>query len=129
MRTPILYFLVSRNAKKPATPGKSVAAFQYKFPFFRIELMERGVDAHAGVPGGGEKVLLPLAVLGFGPWIDRPVLESQVAVRDDQIVVVVDGVAEALAAGAGAEGVVEAEQARLRAQCTRCRSRDIQSAR
>ena len=43
-----------------------------------------------------------------------PSFEAEAFVGNDQVQVEVHGVAEALAAGTGAEGIVEAEQARLR---------------
>ncbi len=52
-------------------------------------------------------------VLGLGPGLDGAFGERPRLVRDDQVHVEVDGVAEALAARAGAVGAVEREQARL----------------
>ena len=60
---------------------------------------------HLGVPGR--------AVLGLGPRVDGAGVEGFGAVGDDEVGVEVDGVAEALAARAGAVGIVEAEEARL----------------
>src|SRR5271157_4875770 len=53
------------------------------------------------------------AVLGLGPGLDGALGERPRLVRNDQVHVEVDGVAEALAARAGAVGAVEREQARL----------------
>ncbi len=64
-----------------------------------------GGALHLGVPGR--------AILRFGPGVDGAVVEGLGAVGDDEVGVEVDGVAEALAARAGAVGVVEAEEARL----------------
>ena len=60
-----------------------------------------------------ELLVLPL-VGGFVPGVDGAFVEALRAVWHDEVHVVVDGVAEALAARAGAEGIVEAEQAGLR---------------
>src|ERR1035441_8225045 len=51
------------------------------------------------------------AVLGGRPRRDGALLEGARAIGDDEVGVEVDGVAEALAAGAGAVGVVEGEEA------------------
>ena len=53
------------------------------------------------------------AVLGRGPGGDGACVEGLGAVGDDEVGVEVDGVAEALAAGAGAVGIVEGEEAGL----------------
>ena len=55
----------------------------------------------------------PAAVFWAVPGIDRSVIQGQCFVGDDEVQVEVDGVAEALAAGAGAKGIVEAEEARF----------------
>ncbi len=57
---------------------------------------------------GGER-----PVLRLGPRLDGAFGQRQRLVRDDQIQVEVDGVAEALAARTGAERIVEGEQPRL----------------
>ena len=50
------------------------------------------------------------AILGPGPGIDRALVQRFLLVGDDQVEIEVDGVAEALAALAGAIGVIEGEQ-------------------
>ena len=67
---------------------------------------------------GGER-----AVLRLGPRLDGAFGQGQRLVRDDEVQVEVDGVAEALAARAGPVGIVEGEEARLGlvvARCGRC---------
>ena len=54
------------------------------------------------------------AVLGGGPGGDGSLREGAGAVGKDEVGVEVDGVAEALAARAGAVGIVEGEETRLR---------------
>ena len=60
--------------------------------------------------------------LRLGPRLDRAFVERQRLVGNHQVHVVIDGVAEALAARAGAERTVEAEQARLGLAELRCRT-------
>src|ERR1043166_4293794 len=52
-------------------------------------------------------------VLRLRPRLNRALGERELRVRDDEVEVEADGVAEALAGRARAEGVVEAEEARL----------------
>ena len=53
-------------------------------------------------------------VLGLGPRLDRAFGQRQRLVRNHQVQIEIDGVAEALAARARAERIVEREQPRLR---------------
>ncbi len=76
--------------------------------FFGGEIAEGNVPAHLGARGFAEVRSEPL-VLRFGPGLDGALLERQGGVGNDQVEVVVDGVAETLAARASAHGVVEAE--------------------
>ncbi len=71
-------------------------------------------QAHALAARGLAEVAQPGAMFGLGPRIHGAALEGARFVRDGQIHIEVDGVAEALASWACAERVVEAEQARLR---------------
>ena len=76
-------------------------------------LAELHIQADAIAIRAAEIVVAP-GVLRFGPRIDGALVERQTAIGDDQVQVVIDGVAEALAAAAGPERRVEREQARLR---------------
>ena len=58
-------------------------------------------------------VLKQDAVARLGPRLDGAVVERLAGIGDDEIEIEIDGVAEALAARAGAVGIVEGEQARL----------------
>src|SRR5581483_9909627 len=60
--------------------------------------------------GGFPEVSQPGAVLRLRPRFDRAGVEGEVLVGDDEVHVEIDGVAEALAARAGAHRAVEAEQ-------------------
>ena len=59
------------------------------------------------------RVLPQAAITRLGPRFDRAVVEGFAAIGDDEIQIEVDGVAESLAARAGAVGIVEGEEARL----------------
>ncbi len=63
--------------------------------------------------GEADHLAVEGAVFGGGPGGDGAFGEGLRAVGDDEVGVEVDGVAEALAAGAGAVGIVEGEEARL----------------
>ncbi len=71
-----------------------------RFALRRREIADRDVGADLGA------VLLeiaePGAVLGLGPRIDRAFVERKAGIRDHAVHVEIDGVAEALAARAGA---------------------------
>ena len=71
--------------------------------------------------------LLPeRAIARLGPGLDRALVDGFAAIGNHEIEIEIDGVAEALAARAGAVGIVERKQARLgllvderRSSCTR----------
>ena len=81
--------------------------------FAFVQLIHRNVEADLALVLLAE-IHQVAGVLRLGPRIDRAVLQGQRPVRNHQIQVVVDGVAETLAALAGSVGIVEAEQAGLR---------------
>ncbi len=72
------------------------------------------VERHAQLRRVLAELRKPGAVFGAIPGVDGAIGEREAFVGNDQVQVEVHGVAKALAAGAGAEGIVEAEQARLR---------------
>src|ERR1035437_5383017 len=72
------------------------------------------VERHAQFGSLLAKLREPGLVLGAVPGVDGATVEGERLVGNDQVQVEVHGVAEALAAGTRAEGIVEAEQARLR---------------
>src|SRR6202012_2176453 len=95
-----------------AGPGTAAVVDETLLGFGEVVPGNVGGDAfglggalHLGVPGR--------AVFRFRPWVDRAGVKGLGAVGDDEVGVEVDGVTEALAAWAGAVGVVEAEEARL----------------
>ncbi len=81
--------------------------------FLVAQFAEGHVHSHLAAHGLA-KVRHVTGILRLGPGIDGTLVERQHAVRNHQIHVVIDRVAEALAALARAERAVEAEQAGLR---------------
>jgi len=76
------------------------------------ELGEGDVEADATGTAAAHDIQ-EAAVGRGGPRLDGIPIEGERGIGDDPVHVVIDGVAETLAAGAGAEWVVEAEQRRL----------------
>ena len=79
----------------------------------RGEVVPGDVGGDAGGFGGADHLAVVGAVFGGGPGGDGAVGEGLGLVGNDEVGVEVDGVAEALAARAGAVGIVEGEEARL----------------
>ena len=93
-----------------ARPGAAAIPEKLGLGFGEVVPGNVGADAfglggaeHGGVPGG--------AVFGLSPGVDGAGVEGFGFVWDDEVGIEIDGVAEALAARAGAVGVVEAEEA------------------
>ena len=80
----------------------------------RGQIAPGNVEANAQLGGVLAKLGEPGAVLGAVPGIDCAGGERERFVGDDEVEVEVHGVAEALATGTCAKGIVEAEEARLR---------------
>ncbi len=72
-----------------------------------------GDFAADGLAVAADEARLPVVIGGLGPGGDGAGEDRKRGVGDDEIEVVVDDVAEALAAGAGAEGGVEREERRF----------------
>lgn len=70
------------------------------------------VEPDLAFSGAFELFVVPL-VDGLGPGVDGAFLEGQAAIGDQLVDVVIHGASEALAGGAGAEGIIEAEEAGL----------------
>ena len=77
------------------------------------ELPEGHVQGNAARAGETLQVLPKLAITGLGPRLDDAFVDGLAAIGNDQVEVEVDGIAEALAARAGAVRIVERKQARL----------------
>ena len=77
-------------------------------------LMVGGEVFEGGIGGDvGHEVDAPV-VVGLGPGVDGAVVEGAGGVGDDERKVVIDGIAEALAGGAGALRVIEGEEGGFR---------------
>src|SRR5207302_7527732 len=96
-----------------ADAGELVVAFFDKALLVFGEIVPGDVGGDVGGFGGADHLAVVGAVLGGAPGGDGAVGEGLRFVGDDEVGVEVDGVAEALAAGAGAVGVVEGEEAGL----------------
>ncbi len=104
-----LIFLALHLRKEAVDAGKGALAAQDDFArrFRQVapghvqrNTQLRRVLAEFGKPG---------AVLGAVPRIDGAAVQAEILVGDDQVQVEVHGVAKALAAGTGAEGIVKTE--------------------
>ena len=100
-------------AKKPKTPSKLPLPAQHDFARGFRHFTPGNVERNTELSGLLLEVRVPGSVLGAIPGVDGAVSEGEAFVGDDEIEIEVDGVAETLAARAGAEGIVEAEEARL----------------
>ncbi len=74
------------------------------------EIVPGNVEGDVGCFGGALHLAVVRAVFGGGPGGDGAFVKGLGFVGDDEVGVEVDGVAEALAARAGAVGVVEREE-------------------
>ena len=81
--------------------------------FFGLQFADGDGEADLPLEVAAEFREIP-GVLRLGPGIDGALLDGERAIGDDEVEVVVDSVAEALAAFAGALRVVEAEEPGLR---------------
>ena len=103
----------SRCGEEAADAGEGAVAVFDEALLRGGEVVPGDVGGDACGFGGALHLAVVGAVLGGGPGGDGAFVEGLGLVGDDEVGVEVDGVAEALAAGAGAEGIVEGEEARL----------------
>ena len=87
--------------------GESPLSIEDKVPLPGCQLAPGHVERDAMLPRRLAQLCLVGAIFGTGPRLDRPIVERSGLVRDDQIEIEVEGVAEALAARACAVGIVE----------------------
>ncbi len=110
-----LVFLALEPGEEAVDAGKVgvLVAFNDGVALLGGELAKR--DVHGNAAGAGEalQVLPKLAITGLGPGLDDAFVDGFAAIGDDQVDIEVDGIAEALAARAGAVRIIEGEQARL----------------
>ena len=108
-----LVFFAVEGGEEAADAGEGAVAFFDEALLVGGEVVPGDVGGDAGGFGGADHLAVVGAVLGGVPGGDGAFGEGLGAVGDDEVGVEVDGVAEALAAGAGSVGIVEGEEARL----------------
>ena len=106
-----LVFFALERGEEAADAGEFVVAFFDEALLVVGEIVPGDVGGDVGGFGGADHLAVVGAVFGGAPGGDGAVGEGLGFVGDDEVGVEVDGVAEALAAGAGAVGVVEGEEA------------------
>ena len=78
------------------------------------EILPRDVEAQPRGPRHALQVRKAVAIVRLAPGLDRAFVDRLPLVRDDQVHIQLDGVAEAVARRTGAERVVERKEPRLR---------------
>ncbi len=109
-----LVLLALERGEEAADAGVVAAAFPEEFLLVGVEVVPGDVGGDGCGLGEADHLAVVGAVLGRGPRGDGALREGAGAVGEDEVGVEVDGVAEALAAGARAVGIVEREEAGLR---------------
>ena len=108
-----LVLLALHLGEEAKDADEAALAAQHDFLLSLRQIAPGNVERHAKLGSKLAQLGIPGAVLGTVPRVDRAVGEGEVFVGNNEIQVEVHGVAETLAAWAGAEGIIEAEQARL----------------
>ena len=111
-----LVFLGFQIVEESANPAEARPALDDVILFFVCEIAERHGHAHLAALGRRRRPLQlpePLAALRLGPWLHRAFFQREPLIGNRQVHVVIDGVAETLAARASSGGTVKAEQYRL----------------
>ena len=106
-----LVFLALERGEEAADAGVGAATFPEEFLLGGVEVVPGDVGGDGGGFGEADHLAVEGAVFWGGPGGDGALREGAAAVGKDEVGVEVDGVAEALAAGAGAVGIVEGEEA------------------
>ena len=109
-----LVLLALQPGEEAFDAGEVLVACQDFFAVSRFQLAPGVAGGDAFPAAEAPQLAQQVAIAGLGPRFDGAVGQGLGAVGDDAVEVEVNGVAEALAARAGAIGTVEAEQARLR---------------
>src|SRR3989441_11921166 len=89
-------------------------AFPEQGPFGLAQLVVRPGDVKAASLEGQQHLLLPPLGRGLRPRLDGAARQALGLVREDEVLVIVQDVAEALAGRAGTKGVIEGEERRFR---------------
>ncbi len=108
-----LVFLRFQPIEETVHTDESVVAFSDGALLRLFKLGERHIHRDAFAPRELLQFSAPPIELRFGEWLNRTIGQRQFAVRDDQIPIQPDGVAEALARRTRAERIIEAEQVRF----------------
>src|ERR1700733_12192535 len=85
-------------------------AIKHEGLLLRSQLAPRRVQRDAMLHGGFPQLRLIRAILGPGPGIDGAIVQRFLLVRNDEVQVEIDSIAEALAALASAIRIIEREQ-------------------
>ena len=96
-----------------AGAARVLVAVEEDFVLEGCEVLPGDVEGDGEFGGVALEIGIPGAVLGTVPGVDSAAGEGEGFVGDDEVEVEVNGVAEALATGACAEGIVEAEETGL----------------
>ncbi len=108
-----LVLLALHQSEEAVDAEESVAAVEDEGLLLWFEAVPGNVQRNAVLLGGLLQFGEVGAILWATPGVDRAIVEGLRLVGNDEVEVEVDGVAEALAARACAEGIVEGEEARL----------------
>ena len=108
-----LVFLALEIIEEAAYAGELAFAFDHHAALLRVKLGPRNIERDVGLLGEALELGEERPVFGLGPGIDGAFVQGLRLVGNHQVEIEVDGVAETLAARAGAVGIVEGEQARL----------------
>ena len=103
-------FLALEVGEEAVDTKKGLVAIEHKGLLLRGQLSPRRIQGNAMLHGGLAESRLIRAILRPGPGIDGALVQRLLLVRNDQVQVEIDGVAEALAALAGSVRIVEREQ-------------------
>ncbi len=109
-----LILLALQRREEATNAGERAAAVLDEALLFGGQVVPRNVGGHACGLSGAEHLAMMRAILGRSPRRNGTLPEALRFVRNDEVGIEVDGVAEALAARTCAEGIVEREETRLR---------------
>src|SRR5262249_40927024 len=100
--------------KKSLDTGKASFAFHDQLLLITLQFAPRDIERNIVLPDKLLEVGKPLAVLGLGPGFNRALAQAFGRIRNDQVQIKINRIAESLAARAGAKRAVEGKQPRLR---------------
>src|SRR6202040_2374689 len=109
-----LVFLALQVVEKSAHTQKAAFTIQHPLLLLRLKFRPGQVKRDVRLLGIALQVGEERTILGLGPGLNRAFGQSLALVRDHQIEIEIDGVAESLASRAGAVRIVEGEKPRLR---------------